>query len=68
MTTASLGHGNPDFIIGKDFINILVELKSGNGKLTKDEDKFKEEWKGSYLVAYSYEDITAFFDFLNYRL
>ncbi len=60
--TSSLGQGFVDLVLGKAKKNYLVELKDGSKppsarKLTPDEEKFIEEWKGSVIVASSLEEI-----------
>jgi len=62
LHTHQLGKGAPDIIIGYNYKNYLVEIKDGNKsisqqKLTPDEAKFKREWRGTYLVINSFEQI-----------
>lgn len=68
MDTSKLGNGRPDFVVGKDGMNLLVELKSEKGKTNKLQDDFKKEWCGSYIVAYSYNEIDNYFNLMKYGL
>ncbi len=67
LHTHQLGKGAPDIIIGYNGKNYLIEIKDGTKsisqqKLTKDELQFKSNWKGSYFVCNSYEQIKAVLD------
>ena len=60
LTLHTVGHGCPDILIGKLGKNHLVEIKDGNKppsarKLTRDEQKFHELWRGSIFVVESIE-------------
>ena len=56
----TLGHGVPDLLCAKRMHGIpwacLVELKIPGAKLTKDEQRFAEEYTGPMIVAYGPED------------
>jgi len=41
-----LGEGIPDILVGFQGKCYLVEIKSGNGKLTEDQEKFMGWWRG----------------------
>lgn len=57
-------NGCPDILIGKGEINFLVEIKTTKkDKLTEDEFKFFETWKGQKCVATTTEEVVEFFDF-----
>ena len=57
--------GFPDFVVGFHGLNILVELKSKNGTLTKQESEFIDSYKGEVTVAYSTNDvINGFLEFV----
>ena len=52
----TVGSGCPDICVGKNFKNVLVEIKDGSKtksarELTKDEQKFHEEWRGLVIVV-----------------
>lgn len=51
--THTVGKGFPDFVVGFYQYNILVELKSENGKLTKHEISFKNNYNGYVIVGSS---------------
>jgi len=63
--TSSLGQGFPDLVVGiLGCINLMVEVKDGEKppskrKLTDDEQKFKDEWKGQYDVVETPADVYA---------
>ena len=44
--TSDLGKGYPDLTIGYHGKNYLMEIKSADGRLTPDEQKFHNEWRG----------------------
>ncbi|MFH1027257.1 MAG: hypothetical protein V1791_04570 [Pseudomonadota bacterium] len=49
-----LGHGVPDLLVGwGDDFSILVEIKSEEGELTPDEERFISEWRGPIVVVHS---------------
>lgn len=59
--TSQLGKGFPDLVVGTHKLNFLFEIKDGSKpksqqKLTKDEEKFKESWRGNYYVITSADD------------
>ena len=66
--TSKLGQGFPDFVVGKDGMTLLVELKSDGGRLTEDEVKFIDSWNGSYLIAFNYNEIDNYFNLMKYGL
>ena len=58
FSLASMGDGCPDLIIGCSGANLLVEVKDGNKppsaqKLTKDQIKFHDMWRGKIYVITS---------------
>ncbi len=46
-----VGRGFPDLLAGKWGVNILLELKTAKGKLTPDEIKWHDEWRGQVAIA-----------------
>jgi Holliday junction resolvase len=59
--TASQGSGFPDCVIGFRNVNVLVEIKDGSlppskRKLTPDELKFHETWRGKVVVINNVEE------------
>lgn len=72
--TSSLGQGFPDLVIALPRANLepwmaLVEIKDGSKplsaqKLTPDEVKFKDNWKGNYQIIRSEEDVALLLDTL----
>ena len=64
--TSSIGSGFPDLVVANYHSTILVELKDGNKsqsrqKLTADEVKFMDTWKGVAIVANSLDEILKYF-------
>ena len=60
----TVGHGCPDIAVGKNKKTVLVEIKDGNKvksakELTKDEQKFHDEWKGSLFIVENLGDVIA---------
>ena len=64
--TSSLGLGGPDLVLGVATKfgrkNYLIEVKDGAKppsarKLTTDERKFRDSWRGQYAVVESVEDL-----------
>lgn len=60
--TSSLGQGFPDFIIGYNLENYMIELKDEKKppsarKLTPDEVKFRDNWFGQYAVCKNLDEI-----------
>ena len=61
LITSQLGKGAPDFIIGYQQKNYMIELKNpdmppSKRKLTKDEKKFHAQWAGQIDIALTFED------------
>ena len=53
-----------DIVVAKNGINVLVEIKDGNKppsarKLTPDEQKFHDEWKGLIRIVETFDDVVA---------
>lgn len=60
----TIGKGCPDILVGYRGVNYLMEIKDGSKppskrKLTKDEQAWFNEWKGSVIVVESIEDALA---------
>lgn len=59
-----IGQGCPDICVGKNKKSVLVEIKDGNKpkscrELTKDEQKFHDEWLGSLFIVENLGDVIA---------
>ena len=48
-----------DLLVGFRGRNILLECKSPNGRLTKDQEKFKATWNGEVHVVQTPEEALA---------
>lgn len=62
--TSMVGKGFPDLVVGKNGINWLFELKDGSKapsqkKLTPDEQKFFDGWRGQINKVDGLDDILA---------
>ena len=55
----SVGRGCPDIIVSYGGATYLFEIKSPDGKLTPDEIKFHNEWRGVIHIIYCVEDALA---------
>ena len=58
----TVGHGCPDIAVGKNKKTVLVEIKDGEKvkscrELTKDEQKFHDEWLGSLFIVEDLGDV-----------
>jgi hypothetical protein len=50
--------GLPDLLIGYGNYSFLAEIKDKGGKLSEDQKKFKEEWRGGkVIVARSFDEL-----------
>lgn len=64
--TSSIGKGFVDLVIGKNGVNLLVELKDGEKppsarKLSEDEELFHAAWRGKVIIANNIDDILKAF-------
>lgn len=60
--TSRLGNGFPDAIISRSGRTAVVEIKDGKKppsarKLTPDEQRFKDGWRGAHLIVESLDDV-----------
>lgn len=47
----NVGHGCPDLVVGYKGINILMEIKVGDAKLTTQEQEWHGKWAGDVVIA-----------------
>lgn len=52
----SVGAGCPDILVGAEGLNILIEIKDGDGKLTPDQVVWHAVWKGQVSIARNVEE------------
>ena len=52
-----LGQGVGDYLLGYHGHNLLIEIKTDEGKLTKAEQHFFDTWYGQVTVIRSIEDL-----------
>ena len=62
--TSNVRDGFPDIVVGVCGLNLLVEIKDGNKipsqrKLTPDEQKWHDEWRGQKVIVESVDDVIA---------
>lgn len=63
QSIASMGGGVPDLLIGRDGLNLLLEVKDGRKSpskrmLTEDERDWHEKWNGNVRIVESLDDIS----------
>ena len=54
--THEIGHGFPDLAVGFRGITLLLEVKSSKGKLTPDEQEWRDGWRGQCYTVRSVLD------------
>ena len=57
---STVGDGFPDLAIGIRGKTFLVEVKTEEGKLTKDQVKWHDEWKGQKVIIRGVDEAIAF--------
>ncbi len=62
FSTAGVGKGFPDIVVGINGRNYLIEIKDGSKvkskrKLTKDEVEFFDSWRGDVRVVENTQDV-----------
>ena len=55
--THIIGEGFPDIVIGRNGMNLLVEIKQAGEWLTPDEREFFDTWRGCAIIGTSVEEI-----------
>jgi Holliday junction resolvase len=55
-STANIGSGFPDIVCGYRGRTYLFEIKQPGKKLTKDEERFHEDWRGHVAVVRNFRD------------
>lgn len=62
--THEIGHGFPDLLATtRSGIVVLLEVKSKNGKLTKDEEDFKSRYPGPYGIVHDVPEAIWLLDY-----
>lgn len=56
QSTATIGKGFPDLVAAKGQNTWIIEVKQPDGKLTSDQIKFIEEWRGVVHIVRSVDD------------
>ena len=57
LDLSQLGGGCPDMLIARNGITMMVEVKSGKGKLREGQLIFAGEWRGHICAAWSVDDV-----------
>lgn len=57
LDLGAVGDGCPDICVGKFGYSHLVEIKTEEGRLTSDQQEFKQVWEGNYDIVRSIEDV-----------
>lgn len=57
-----MGKGIPDLLVTWQGLTFFVEIKSAKGKLTEDQWKFAETWKGYILVVRTLDEFKTLFN------
>jgi Holliday junction resolvase len=57
LVLSQVGFGAPDLLLGWQGKNILIEVKSKNGKLSKSQKDWIFDWRGRVEVVRSIEDV-----------
>ena len=58
----TIGQGCPDLLVGIGGLNVLVEVKHGKGKLTPDEERWHDLWRGQVEIGYSVDEAVKRFE------
>lgn len=54
---SAVGQGVPDLLAGwRGKVNVLLEVKTGNGKLTEEQVRWHSKWAGQVAVVNNAED------------
>jgi hypothetical protein len=53
---SAVGQGVPDLLVGYHGVNVLVEMKTGNKPLTREEEEWHAKWAGQVLTAKTPEE------------
>ncbi len=69
--TSALGDGFPDLVVGWRGRNVLIELKDpaqpeSKRKLTEDEKKFRDNWRGEVYTALNAGDVLHILGYVFY--
>ncbi len=59
QSLASVGRGCPDLLVGKDGVNILLELKMPREKLNPGQRAWHDSWLGTVYTVFSDEEALA---------
>jgi len=57
--TSALGRGFPDLVVGVNGLNLMVEVKTPAGKLTRQQRELFAVWRGKIHVVCTMDDCIA---------
>lgn len=57
-----VGENVPDIVVGRDGLNMLIEIKSGRNKLRSGQSEFFKTWSGHVIVARTTQEIVDGFE------
>lgn len=63
----TVGKGVPDLLVGKYGINLLVEVKTEKGTLTKDQEQWHSKWRGEVHMVRNIDDVVVIFNEMTLR-
>jgi hypothetical protein len=61
----TVGQGCPDLLVGRQGVNLLVEVKRGKSGLTPDEQIWHAAWRGHVAIVRTVEDAAALLGAVN---
>jgi hypothetical protein len=57
LDLSGVGRSAPDLLVGWRGHNILLEIKTDKGKLSKGQITWHDEWRGNVYVVRTFEDV-----------
>lgn len=57
LDLSMVGNDCPDILVGIVTFNVLVEIKSGKGKLSEGQERFRRDWNGPVEVCRDGNDV-----------
>lgn len=62
FSTHVVGEDVPDLVVGKDGINMLVEIKNKNRRLRPGQVRFFQNWNGHVILAHTADGVMEEFE------
>lgn len=57
--TSGVGHGFVDIVVGLSGVTYLVEVKRPGERLTPDEQRWHEDWRGHVCIVHNVDEALA---------